>query len=458
MSVSVAAGVAAITSAAPATLPWRVGLAVGFIVLLTVANLRGVKEASTFFAAPTYLFIATVGVMLTTGFIECADGECPSAISSGTSVEAEMGMVTAFLVLRAFASGSTALTGVEAIANGVQAFRRPKAHNAAMTLGIMGTISISMFLGISTLARWFDVRITEDTIDQYGTVISQIGRAAFDGGAGFYLLQVFTASILILAANTAYQDFPRLASILARHRLMPRQYRNRGDRLVFSNGIITLAVIASALVVAFDAQVSRLIQLYVVGVFISFTLSQAGMVRHWLRTREGRWRRSVVINSIGAGTTGVVLVVVASVKFIHGAWLVIAFIPILVLTMLAIRRHYLAVAAQLRSLPPQAAMGANRVVVLAAHLDGRTERPSNTPASSMPNTSSPSTLKRKIQTTWCTPGRAFIRTSRWSSSGIRTVGFRPGSSSASARSEPSIPSRPSQLSSATEPTGRSSHR
>lgn len=374
VAVSVAAGVAAITSAAPALLTWRVEIAIGFILLLTIANLRGVKEASTFFAAPTYLFIATVGAMLIAGFVRCADGTCPTSVSSGTPLDAEVGAVTAFLVLRAFASGSTALTGVEAIANGVQAFRQPKAHNAALTLGIMGAISISMFLGISTLARWFDVRISEHTIDEYGTVISQIGRAAFDGGAGFYLLQVFTASILILAANTAYQDFPRLASILSRHRLMPRQYRNRGDRLVFSNGIVTLAFVAAILVVVFDAQVSRLIQLYVVGVFISFTLSQAGMVRHWLHTREPRWKRSVAINALGATTTGVVLIVVATVKFIHGAWIVIGFIPILVALMLGIRRHYRAVAAQLKSIAPDVSERPNRVIVLAAHLDGRTER------------------------------------------------------------------------------------
>ncbi|HET9259136.1 MAG TPA: amino acid permease, partial [Acidimicrobiia bacterium] len=179
VSVSVAAGVAAITSAAPDLIPWRVEIALGFVALLTIANLRGVREASTLFAAPTYLFVATVGTMLITGFVQCLDGECPQAVSSGLEIDAEVGAITLFLVLRAFASGSTALTGVEAIANGVQAFREPKSHNAATTLGVMGAISISMFLGISTLARWFDVRISEDTIDDYGTVISQIGRAAF---------------------------------------------------------------------------------------------------------------------------------------------------------------------------------------------------------------------------------------------------------------------------------------
>ena len=374
VSVSVAAGVAAITSAAPNLIPWRVEIALGFVVLLTIANLRGVKEASTLFAAPTYLFVATVGAMLITGFIQCLDGECPNAISSGVDLEAEVGVVGLFLILRAFASGSTALTGVEAIANGVQAFREPKSHNAATTLGIMGAISISMFLGISTLARWFDVRISEDTIDQYGTVISQIGRAAFGGGFGFYALQIFTAAILILAANTAYQDFPRLSAILARHRLMPRQYLNRGDRLVFSNGVVTLAVIASILLVVFDAEVSRLIQLYVVGVFTAFTLSQTGMVRHWLRTREQAWRRSVAINTVGAVTTGVVLIVVATVKFVHGAWIVIMIVPILVLLMLSTRRHYLGVGAQLKLVSVEAESRPTRILVLVAHHDEGTDR------------------------------------------------------------------------------------
>jgi len=374
VSVSVAAGVAAITSAAPALIPWRVTMSIGFVVLLTVANLRGVKEASRLFAAPTYLFIVMVGTMLILGFVKCLDGVCPTAVSSGVEIEAELGVVGLFLILRAFASGSTALTGVEAVANGVQAFRVPKAHNAATTLAIMGTISITMFLGISTLAQLFDVRISEDTIDEYGTVISQIGRAAFEGGPGFYLLQVFTAAILILAANTAYQDFPRLSAILARSRLMPRQYLNRGDRLVFSNGVVTLAVVASILLLIFQAEVSRLIQLYVVGVFTSFTLSQTGMVRHWLKTRESGWRWSVVINAVGAVTTGVVLVVVATVKFSHGAWIVILLIPVLVALMTAVRRHYLGVAAQLRHIRVDARPRTTRVVVLVAHPDERTDR------------------------------------------------------------------------------------
>lgn len=374
VAVSVAAGVAAITSAYPVLIQWRVELALVFVVLLTVANLRGAKESSRLFAVPTYAFVATVFAMLIAGFVQCSDGECPSAVSSGIELKPALGGVTLFLVLRAFASGSTALTGVEAVANGVPAFREPKSRNAAATLGVMGLISIAMFLGISTLARLFDVRISEETADQYGTVISQIGRATFNGGIGFWLLQVFTAGILILAANTAYQDFPRLSAILSRYRFMPRQFRNRGDRLVFSNGVFALALLAGVLLVVFDAQVSRLIQLYVVGVFTSFTLSQTGMVRHWLTSRERGWRRSVVINAIGAVTTGVVLVIVAVVKFAHGAWIVIVAVPLLVAWMMSIRRHYLRVASHLRHLPVRGGSRSHRVILLAAHTDSATER------------------------------------------------------------------------------------
>ena len=373
VAVSMAAGVAAVTSAVPALLPYRVPIAIGFVVLVTVANLRGAKESSNLFALPTYAFVATVFTMLIVGFVECADGECPQAASSTAEIE-PLAAASLLLILRAFASGSTALTGVEAVADGVQAFRPPKAKNAATTLTIMGAISVSMFLGISTLARLFQVRISEETVDTYGTVISQIGRAAFNGGPGFWVLQVFTAGILFLAANTAYQDFPRLSAILARHKLMPRQFRNLGDRLVFSNGVFVLALIAILLIWAFDAQVSRLIQLYVVGVFLSFTLSQTGMVRRHFRQREANWLRSAVVNGIGAITTAVVLVVIASVKFTHGAWIVIVAIPIIVAGMLGIRRHYLGVAGRLRLAGEPAMPISNRVFVLASHTGRATQR------------------------------------------------------------------------------------
>ncbi|HJQ95587.1 MAG TPA: APC family permease [Acidimicrobiia bacterium] len=374
VAVSAAAGVAAITSAYPTLLEWRVELALAFVLLLTVMNLRGTKESSRLFALPTYVFVITVFTMLIVGFWQCADGVCPRAPSAGIDLVPELGGITLFLILRAFASGSTALTGVEAVADGVQAFREPKSRNAAATLGIMAFISISMFLGISTLARLFDVRTSEHLVDQYGTVISQIGRTAFNGGAGFWILQVVTAAVLILAANTAYQDFPRLSAILARYRFMPRQFRNRGDRLVFSNGIFALALLAGLLLVAFDAQVSQLIQLYVIGVFTSFTLSQSGMVRHWMTTRERGWARSVVINALGATTTGVVLVIVSVVKFAHGAWIVMVAVPLLVTGMMSINRHYRRVAFHLGHVPPGDIPRNHRVIVLAAHTDSATER------------------------------------------------------------------------------------
>jgi amino acid transporter len=374
VAVSVAAGVAAITSAAPSLLGHRVLIALIFIVLLTLANLRGVREASRIFALPTYLFIATIMVLLATGFLRCATGQCPQAVTANVNIVPAVSGLGVFLILRAFASGATALTGVEAIANGVQAFREPKAKNAATTLTAMGIVAVTMFLGISTLARLFNVRVTDTVIAQYGTVLSQLGRAAFHGGAGFYILQVATAAILVLAANTAYQDFPRLSAILSEHRLMPRQFRNRGDRLVFSNGVLTVAFLAGLLIVVFDGEVTRLIQLYVVGVFTSFTLSQAGMVRHWLKSREPGWRHSVVINAVGAVTTGVVLVVIAAVKFSHGAWIVVVAVPIIVTLMHLVRRHYLATAQQLREIPRTPTALDNRVILTVGHTDEATDR------------------------------------------------------------------------------------
>ncbi len=241
VAVSVAAGVAAITSAYPAVSAWRVELALVCVVLLTLANLRGTKESSRVFALPTYAFVATVFTMLIVGFISVPMGSAPErfppeSISSRNSVASPCSWYCGPLL-----PDRPPSPGSRQLPNGVQAFREPKSRNAAATLGVMGLISITMFLGISTLARLFDVRISEDLVDQYGTVISQIGRAAFNGGIGFWILQVVTAGILILAANTAYQDFPRLSAILSRYRFMPRQFRNRGDRLVFSNGVFALA-------------------------------------------------------------------------------------------------------------------------------------------------------------------------------------------------------------------------
>ncbi|HEX5948023.1 MAG TPA: APC family permease, partial [Actinomycetota bacterium] len=276
VAVSITAGTVAIVSAVPGLAEYRVGIALLLIAFIALANLRGVREAGTLFAVPTYGFVICVFITLITGLVQCLSG-CRVAATASQVVEAE-GALTLFLVLKAFASGSTALTGVEAIADGVQAFRRPQARNAAATLAVMGAISISMFLGITFLARALQVRVGEH-LAGVKSVLAQIGETVFSGGAMFYVLQVFTALILILAANTAYQDFPRLSAILARDRFMPSQFRNRGDRLVFSNGIVVLSGLAMLLVWIFDADLTRLIQLYVVGVFTAFTLSQAGMVR-----------------------------------------------------------------------------------------------------------------------------------------------------------------------------------
>lgn len=346
VAVSVTAGTIAITSAAPGLSEHKVALAIGFVALLTVANLRGVREAGQVFAIPTYGFVAIVGLTMVAGLVRCLGG-CPVAQTASIPLVPVSG-VALFLVLRAFASGATALTGVEAIADGVQAFRRPQSRNAAATLSIMGVMAVSMFLGITVLARLLQVRVNHE-IASSKSVLAQVGETVFGHGAIFFMLQIFTAGILVLAANTSYQDFPRLSSILARDRFMPAQFRNRGDRLVFSNGVLVLALLASVLIWVFDANLTRLIQLYVVGVFTAFTLSQSGMVRRWARVKGPNWRRSMIINGIGAATTGVVLVIVSVTKFARGAWIVMLAIPIIVAFFLAVHRHYEAVGRRLRS-------------------------------------------------------------------------------------------------------------
>ena len=373
VSVSVVAGVVAITSAAPALVEHRVALSVVFVVFITLANLRGVRESGTLFAIPTYSFVLSIYVMLALGFAQCLFSGCPHAepVPSIPGLAHMAGPVSLFVILRAFASGSTALTGVEAIADGVPAFRRPQARNAANTLAFMGAMTITMFLGISFLATRANVTVSEER-----SVVAQIAHAVFHGGFGFYVVQFFTAAILILAANTSYQDFPRLSAILARDRFMPRQFINRGDRLVFSNGVIVLAVLASILIYVFDANLTRLIQLYVVGVFTSFTLSQSGMVKRWLKEKDKGpeaargWRRSIVINAVGAAATGLVLVIVTTTKFVHGAWIVIAAVPFIVMMFLSIRRHYEAVLQELRKGRVRAGeVGVNHLVLLVRDLD-----------------------------------------------------------------------------------------
>lgn len=372
VSVSIVAGVEAITSAAPGLASLKIEVAVAFVAFVTMANLRGTRESGTLFAIPTYGFVLSIYILLITGFVKCLGG-CPGAESAGLHLEPEHGL-TLFLVLKAFSAGTTALTGVEAISNGVPAFRYPQSRNAATTLTMMGVMSISMFLGISWLAAHTHVVYTEGAAR---SVVAQIAHTIFSGGFMFYVLQVMTAGILILAANTAYQDFPRLASILAKDRFMPRQFMNRGDRLVFSNGILILAVLASILIVIFNADLNRLIQLYLIGVFISFTLSQAGMVVHWTRTTEPGRRHRLLINGFGALVTGIVFFVVVTTKFLSGAWIVVGAIPVLILIMRSIGVHYNWVAEQLAHpdrRPVERRVGNQHMVILVTRVDAAAAR------------------------------------------------------------------------------------
>ena len=335
VSVSITAGVDAIVSAAPNLREHKIELALAFVLLVTLLNLRGTKESGTLFAIPTYGFVVSIYVLIGTGLVRCVGG-CPLAESAGTHLETEQAL-TIFLLLKAFAAGTTALTGVEAISNGVPSFRFPQSKNASTTLTAMAVIAISLFMGISWLATHTHVVYTEHATR---TVLAQVSLAVFGGGFMFYAVQTMTAGILILAANTAYNGFPGLASILAQDRFMPHQFMNRGDRLVFSNGVIILAILASLLIVAFNANLNSLIQLYLVGVFISFTLSQAGMVGHWKRTREPGWKHRMLINGFGTSITGAVFVVVVTTKFMRGAWIVVVAIPLIILLMKSISNHY----------------------------------------------------------------------------------------------------------------------
>jgi amino acid transporter len=372
VSVSIVAGVDAITSAAEGLDQVKIPIALGFVLFVTVVNLRGVRESGTLFAIPTYGFVLSIYILLMTGFVKCIGG-CPPAESAGTELHAEQAL-TFFLILKAFAAGTTALTGVEAISDGVPAFRYPQSRNAANTLGAMGIMTVSMFLGITWLANHTGVVFTEESSR---TVVAEIADAVFAGGPMFYVVQVMTAAILILAANTAYQDFPRLASILARDSYMPRQFINRGDRLVFSNGIIVLAGLASILIVVFDANLNRLIQLYLVGVFISFTLSQWGMVFRWRRKREEGWRHSWPINAFGGTVTGVVFFVVVTTKFLGGAWIVVAAIPIIIYAMHSVHRHYSGMTTELEAperKPLERRAGHQHMVILVTRVDAAAAR------------------------------------------------------------------------------------
>ncbi|TFV61254.1 APC family permease [Geodermatophilus sp. DF01-2] len=373
VAVSVAAGTDNIISAFPSLDEHRVAIAVGLVTLLAAANLRGLRESGRTFAAPTYLFISGILVMIVTGLLRHFLGDGLTAESAGYAITPEpgfeqvTGLALAFFVLRAFASGCTALTGVEAIANGVPAFKPPKGRNAATTLALMGGLAATMFSGVTALALAADVRYAEHPCDLVGftacetepqrTVIAQVAAATFGGftSPGFFYIQAATALILILAANTAFNGFPLLGSVLAQDRFLPRQLHTRGDKLVYSNGILLLAGFAALLIAAFEADVNRLIQIYIVGVFTSFSIGQWGMVRHWNRELRDeadaqvrrRIRRSQAINAVGGSLTTVVLVIIIVTKFTRGAWLVLLVMPVLFLLMRAINRHYSHVAEQL---------------------------------------------------------------------------------------------------------------
>src|ERR1051326_6453316 len=389
VAVSVSSGVANLASAFP-SLNGKVTL-IAVLVVATIAliNLRGVRESGTAFAIPTYCFVGVVALMIGWGLLRLGLGHHLHAESASYRIKSAKefsGLALMFVLLRAFSSGCTALTGVEAISNGVPAFKKPKSKNAATTLALLGAIAVSMFAGVTALALAGHVHAA-DAANLSGlpagheprTVIAQVARSVFGGSSPFfYLLQVVTALILVLAANTAFNGFPVLASILARDGYLPRQLHTRGDRLAFSNGIILLAGFATLLVVAFHASPTRLIQLYIVGVFVSFVCSQTGMIRHWNRllrdttdvAARRRMMRSRVINAVGAGVTAAVLAIVLVTKFAKGAWIVVLAMPIIWLVMRGINRHYAAVAQEL-TVPEGKAMSLpanNHAVVLVSKL------------------------------------------------------------------------------------------
>ncbi|HKB24540.1 MAG TPA: APC family permease [Methylomirabilota bacterium] len=340
VSVSVVAGIAALTSAAPQLHPYRVVLSIFAVAGIALGNLRGVRESGRLFAAPTYFFVASILATVGYGVVGAMFGLLPEAPYEPHAPGLEgLGL---FLLLRSYAAGCTALTGVEAVSNGVQALKPPEGRNAQTVMTWLGVISITMFLGITYLA--FDFGIVPGGDE---TVVSKIARRVFGTGVLYYAVQASTLLILVLAANTSYADFPRLSSILARDRFVPRQFANQGDRLVYSNGILILSGFAIVLIVVFQGDTHALLPLYAIGVFISFTLSQGGMVRRWLRLREKGWRWRVWVNGIGAVVTGIVLLTLAVTKFVEGAWIVVVVIPILVAAFIVMHRHYEEVASEL---------------------------------------------------------------------------------------------------------------
>ncbi len=428
VAVSVAAGVANLGSVMPFVAEHKVGVAVTAVALLTALNLRGIRESGILFAIPTYAFMAAMLLMIFTGFFRIGvlghDLRAPSADLTIVAEQDLTGFALFFLLLRAFSSGCAALTGVEAISNGVPAFKPPKSRNAATTLLLLGSVAVTMLIGIVALSRLTHLQYVESPATQIvsgpagyvqKTVTTQLGETVFGTGLLLYVVAGATALILFLAANTAFNGFPVLGSILAQDRYLPRQLHTRGDRLAFSNGIVFLATFAVVLIISFQAEVTRLIQLYIVGVFVSFTLSQAGMLRHWnrlLRTERDpvvrhRMMRSRAINGFGMAMTGTVLIIVLVTKFTHGAWIAIAAMAIIYLVMLGIRGHYDTVARELDPaddrvmLPPR-----NHAVVLVSKVHQPTLRAVAYAQATRPDTLTALTVNvdeadtRRIQSEW----------------------------------------------------------
>ncbi len=342
VAVSASSGVAAITSAFPELLPYKVYLALAIIFLLMLGNLRGIRESSVLFGVPTYLFIGTIFVMILVGLYRVISGDVTPVASAAAAVQ-PISDLTIVLFLKAFSSGCTALTGVEAVSNGIPNFRQPSQKHAQTVLLLLSLIMLVIFGGVCTLASVYEIAPQENV-----TVVAQIAQQVFGAhSVMFYAVQATTAIILIMAANTAFADLPLLLSLLARDGYMARQFRSRGARLSFSNGIMLLYLVASALVIFFRAETHQLIPLYAVGVFLSFTLSQAGMFKRWITRREGNWRHKAIINGFGTLVTAVTCVIISVSKFTHGAWMVLICIPVLVLLMMRIKDHYVHVRANL---------------------------------------------------------------------------------------------------------------
>lgn len=354
VAVSIAAGVAALVAAVPALEENVVSLGVGFIALITLANLRGIREAGSIFAVPTYLFLVSMFGLIAYGLYQVGSGSVTPPRPE-LAVGAVAPGVSLFLILRAFASGCAAMTGVEAISDGVPAFKQPEWRNARTTLVWMAVILGSLFMGLTYLIHRYGV---VPDLAGHETLVSELARAVLGSGPLYYVILASTVMILILAANTSFSDFPRLGYFMARDRFLPHQFEYRGDRLAYSNGIVTLGVVSAALLVAFRGDTHALIPLYAVGVFLAFTMSQSAMVARWWRRREPGWRWSLAINGVGAVTTGLVTLIVAVVRFEEGAWIVVVVLPILVLLFLGIHRHY---ESTNQALMPETALNPERI-------------------------------------------------------------------------------------------------